>query len=94
MDMARLETRVSVCDHEAHCIGIFIYVSYWFHQFHHNTTVFSSLSSTKWALLSEGTEGYRRKASLTTAWPWKQRSGESFNPHTIHGTRIFTYMNG
>ena len=32
--------------------------------------------STKWALLSEGTEGYRRKASLTTAWPRKHRSGE------------------
>ena len=46
MDMARLETRVSVCDHEDHCIGIFIYVSYWFHQIHHNTTVFSSLGST------------------------------------------------
>ena len=46
MGVARLETRVSVCDHEDHCTTIFIYVSYWFHQIHHNTTVFSSLGST------------------------------------------------
>ena len=35
------------------CISL--YVSYCFHQFHHNTTVFSSPRC--FALLSEGTEG-------------------------------------